>query len=234
VVLELEAVNNSETIEEVYERLEADGVVLRIDPSVRPSMLRGGTANVGEVAQFRQIENVIRLGHVERIDPDVITLQQGTVPTTPATLHIHCAAPGLSDKLPVPIWGDGTITLQPISRVSLSLSVALLGYVEASDRTNDEKNALCPPNPWPHTPFDFMRHLLLGMRTEASWQDRDLAQFMEASRLNLVGGLGDAPDQATVHELQGRFLTALFPAIEKLDLLAKQATPAEQARIFGY
>lgn len=232
VVLELEAVNASESIDEVYERLEADDVVLRIDRSVRPGMLRGGTASVGEVEQFRQIENVIRLGYVERIDPDVITLQQGTVPTTPRTLHIHCAAPGLSDKPPIAIWGDGTITLQPISRVSLSLSVALLGYIEASDRTNDEKNAMCPPNPWPQTPFDFMRHLLIGMRTEASWQDRELAQYLEASRLNLVGGLGDVPDHETVRALQGRFLTALFPAIEKLDVFAKQATPAEQARIY--
>ena len=33
-------------------------------------------------------------------------------------------------------------------------------------------------------------------------------------------------------ELQGRFLTALFPALARIDEWAEQATPAERARMF--
>jgi hypothetical protein len=232
VVLEIEAVAECDSVDAVYEQMEKYGVVLRIDPTVNPGMLRGGTASVGEVEQFRRIENVVRLGYVTRIDADTITLTSGSVPTSPRTLHVHCAAPGLSDKPPVPIFADGQITLQPISRVSLPLSVAVLGFVESSGRTSAEKNAMCPPNPWPQTPFDFLRHILLGMRTEAGWQDAELVDFVERSRLNLIGGLATAPDQERIKELQGRFLSAFFPALEKLDVFAKQATPAEQARIF--
>ena len=45
-------------------------------------------------------------------------------------------------------------------------------------------------------------------------------------------GIDGDPDEARVAELQGRFLTALFPALAKIDEWAAQATPAERARIF--
>lgn len=233
VVLELEAVAECDSIEQVYERLEERQVVMRIDPSIQPSMLKGATASLGEMGQLRRIENVVRRGHVARIDLDAITLEQGSIPTSPGHLHIHCASAGLSDNPPKPIFAEGTITLQPISRVSLPLSTGLIGFVEASGRTTTEKNRLCRPNPWPHTPFDFMRHLLTGMKTEMEWQGApDVVAWVDASRLNLVKHLDQDPDQAAVADLQGRFLTALFPALTKLDELASQATPAERARMF--
>jgi hypothetical protein len=233
VVLELEAVIECDSIEQVYERLEERHVVMRIDPSVQPSMLKGATASVGELDQLRRIENVVRLGHVARVDLDSITLEQGSIPTSPGHIHIHCASAGLSDNPPKTIFTDGTITLQPITRVSLSLSTALIGFVEASDRTTTEKNRLCPPNPWPHTPFDWTRHLLTGMKTEMEWQSApDVTAWVDASRLNLVKSLDQDPDKEAVADLQRRFVTALFPALAKLDELASQATPAERARMF--
>jgi len=233
VVLELEAVAECDSIEEVYERLEERQVVFRIDRSVQPSMLKGATASLGELEQLRRIDNVVRLGHVERIGRDEITLEQGSIPTSADHLHIHCASAGLSDNPPKVIFADDVITLQAITRISLPLSTALIGFVEASRRTTAEKNRLCVPNPWPHTPFDWARHLLTGMRTEAEWQRApDVLAWVEASRLNLVKGLDQDPDHAAVADLQGRFLTALFPALEKLDKLAALATPAERARMF--
>jgi hypothetical protein len=233
VVLELEAVAASDSIERVYERLEEQHVVMRIDASVQPGMLKGATASLGEMEQLRRIENVVRLGHVARIDLDAITLEHGSIPTSPGHLHIHCASAGLSDNPPTPIFADGTITLQPISRVSLPLAAGLIGLVAASGRTTAEKNRLCRPNPWPHTPFDFMRHLLTGMQTEMEWQSApEVVAWVDASRLNLVKHLTEHPDQAAVADLQGRFLTALFPALAKLEEFASHATPAERARIF--
>ncbi len=234
VVAELEAVAECGSIEQVYERLEEQQVALRIDRTVQPSMLKGATASLGEVDQLRRIENVVRLGHVERIDRDAILLQQGSIPTSPGHLHIHCASAGLSDNPPKPIFADDSVTLQPITRVSLSLSAGLIGLVEASTRTAAEKNRLCRPNPWPHTPFDFTRHLLTGMKTEMEWQSApDVVEWVETSRLNLVRGLDQDPDKATVADLQRRFLMALFPALAKLDELASRATPAERARMFN-
>ena len=58
------------------------------------------------------------------------------------------------------------------------------------------------------------------------------ARGWNASRLNLVGGLADHRDQDAVGALQGRFLAALFPALDKLERLAAHASDAERARIF--
>jgi len=233
VVLQLEAMVASESVEEVYERLEEDGVMLRTDRAVVPTMMKGGTASLRELEQLRRIGNVVRLGHVERIEPDQIVLEKGSIPTTPDHLHVHCAASGLSDNPPRAIFTDDTITLQLVTRVGLTLSGALQGFIESTGRTTEEKNALCPPTVMPHTPFDYLRVVLAGISTEMRWQEApELQEWVDRSRLNLLCGLGDNEDRAAVRELQGRFFDALFPALDKLQVFAAQATPRERARIF--
>jgi hypothetical protein len=179
------------------------------------------------------VEHVVRLGHVVGIEPDRIVLEHGSIPTTPDQLHVHCAASGLSDEPPRPIFGDDTITLQLVTRMSLTLSGALQGYLETSGRTVDEKNRLCPPTSWPHTPFDYLRVILAGISTEMGWQDApELQEYVDRSRLNLISGLGASEDAAGVRQLQERFFGALFPALDKLGAFAAQATPQERSRMF--
>jgi NAD(P)-binding Rossmann-like domain len=233
IVLQLEAMVASESVEEVYEHLEDDAVMLRTDRAVVPTMMKGGTASLGELEQLRRLENVVRLGHVQRIEPDQIVLEQGSVPTTPGHLHVHCAASGLSDNPPRAIFGVDAITLQLVTRVSLTLSGALQGFLETTGRTTEEKNRLCPPTVMPHTPFDYLRVVLAGIRTEMAWQDApDLQEWVDRSRLNLISGLGEHEDRESVRALRGRFFAALFPALDKLQVLAAQATPRERARMF--
>jgi hypothetical protein len=226
-------VAESDSVEEVFERLEEQGLMMRTDRSVSPGLMRGATINVGELEDLRRIENVVRLGYVERIERDEIVLQEGSLPTSPDHLHVHCASPGLGDQPPVPIFGDDTIILQVVTRISLPLSAAMTGFVESTDRTTAEKNAICRPNPWPQTPFGWLHAMLTGMRTEMAWQDADDVQaWVDRSRLNLMRGLDDDEDRATVQALQGRLLEALFPALAKIDQFAEQASPADQARIY--
>jgi len=233
VVTELEAFAECYSSDDAFARLEEEDLVFRIDESVEATTLRGATVSRGEVEQLRRVENVVRLGHVRRVDRDSITLEQGSIPTSAAHVHVHCAAAGLRDNPPRAIFTDDAITLQPITRVSLSLSSALIGFVEASGRPTTEKNALCRANAWFHTPFDWARHLLTGMKTEMEWQKApEVVEWVEESRLNILKGLTEQPDTATLAALQGRFLTALFPALERLDKLAESATPAERARIY--
>jgi NAD(P)-binding Rossmann-like domain len=233
VVLQLEAMVASRSVEEVYERLEADGVVVRTDPSVVPTMMKGATVSLRELEQLRRVEHVVRLGHIERIEVDEIILERGSVPTSPDHLHVHCAASGLSDNPPRPIFTDDTITLQLITRVSATLSGALQGFLEATGRTTEEKNRLCPPTVMPHTPFDYLRAVMAGISTEIGWQAApELQEWLDHSRLNLMSGLGEHDDPATVQELQGRFFTVLFPAFDQLQAFATSATPRERARMF--
>jgi hypothetical protein len=233
VVLQLEAMAACDSVDAVYEELEQHQVVLRTDRTVVPTMMKGGTVSLREFEQLCRIEDVVRLGHVERIARDEIVLEHGSIPTTPDRLHVHCAAPGLSDNPPRPIFTDDTITLQLVTRLGLTLSGALQGFLETTSRPTDEKNALCPPTAMPHTPFDYLRVILAGISTEMGWREApDLAAWLETSRLNLLHGLGEHDDPATVRDLQGRFFAALPPALERLDEFAAHATPREQARMF--
>jgi hypothetical protein len=233
IVRELEAAAAADSVPELFERLEADETAFRIDPTVEPAIVRGATASRGELEQLRRIENVVRLGHVRRIDADTITLDEATIPTSPDRLYVHCASGGLADGPPQLIFSDDEVTLQVITRVSLSLSAGLQGVVEASGRSTAEKNRLLVPNPWPQTPFDWIRHLLTGIRIEMGWQDApELQEWLDASRLNLMRGLEAQGSPAEVAELQGRFINAVFPALAQLDVFAAQATDAERARMF--
>jgi hypothetical protein len=234
IVQELEAFVESDTVDAAFERFEEHELVFRIDRAVTPRMFKGATASRGEVEQMRRVENVVRLGRVERVDKDEIVLERGTIPTSADHVHVHCATPGLTDNPPVAIFTDSQITLQPITRISLTLAAGLLGFVEASGRSAKEKNRLCPPNPWPQTPFDWARHLLIGMRTEAGWLgEPDLQAWFDASRLNLLRDIGQGTDPEQIGALQRRFLTAFGPAIARLDDYIADATPAERARIYN-
>jgi hypothetical protein len=234
IVQELEAIAECDTIDAAFERFEQHELVFRIDRSATPAIVRGATASRGELEQMRRIDNVVRLGYVERIDTHEVVLQQGSIPTSPDHVHVQCTSPGLRDSPPVAIFTDSQITLQPITRISLTLAAGLIGFVEASGRSTDEKNRLCPPNPWPQTPFDWVRHLLLGIQTEAAWLgEPDLQAWFDASRLNMLKDIAEEPDHDRVRALQGRFLTALGPALAQLDVYTADATPAERARIFA-
>ena len=233
VVHEVEALAASASIEEAYDRLAEAGVMLRLDPDVRPTMVRGATVSRAEVEGLRLIQDVVRLGHVRRIEADRILLEDGAIPTTPDHVHVHCAAPGLPLHPPQPIFRDDGITLQSVIRMSPTLSAALTGFVETTDRSTVEKNRLLPPNPYSDTGFDFLRAMLVSLRTELGWRDApDLQAWLDQSRLNVMRELPATAEPERLRELQGRFFTAVEPALTKLHELAADVTPAERERLF--
>jgi hypothetical protein len=233
VVHEVEALAASSSVEEAYDHLADARVMLRLDPDVRPTMVRGATVSEAEVEELRRIENVVRLGHVQRIETDRIVLEAGTIPTTPGHLHVHCAAPGLPLHPPRPIFTDDAITLQSVIRMHPTLSAALAGFVETTDRSTAEKNRLLPPNPYSDTGFDFLRAMLVSLNTEMSWRDApDLQAWLDQSRLNVMRELPATAEPERLRELQGRFFTSVEPALRKLHELAADVTPAERERLF--
>ena len=65
---QLEVVAQAQSVEQIVQGFEATGQLLRVDPDHWPTMFRGATTTRGEVELLRKITNVIRLGHVVRID----------------------------------------------------------------------------------------------------------------------------------------------------------------------
>jgi hypothetical protein len=230
-VRQLEAAMGAGSADEFCERGEAADVLLRVDPGVRPTMLKGAMTNRGELEQLRRIRRVVRLGHVERIERERLVLAQGEVPTSPAQLHVHCATPGLSLFPPQPIFGEGAITLQGVRLATPAFNSALVGYIESTDRSDGEKNSLCPANTYPDTPLDWLRGMLVSLQAGRRWAAQpDVATWLEGCRLNMMRGMREHAGEPAMQDALRRFNKAAGPALARIGELMAGATPAERAR----
>jgi hypothetical protein len=215
LALQIEALANAATPADLFERLSADGQLLRIDQNVLPSMYKAATMSVREVDALRRISDVVRLGRVRRVGPDRITLDGGSVPTTSRTLHVHCAAAGLNPAPAVPIFQEGRIVLQPIRSGLIPFNAAIVGYLEATRDDLTRKNQLCPPNRLPDTPSDWIRGTLIAMTADHGWaRDPSIAEWLERSRLNPSRGVRSRFTEPKVVDASKRFAASVRPALE--------------------
>jgi hypothetical protein len=218
LALDAEAGAQAVDVDDLFERLEASGRLVRIDPTRPATMYRGTMLSGHELAALRQIEDVVRLGHVRRIERDRIVLEQGETRTGPEVLHVDCTALGLRDAPATPIFQPGRIVLQQVRHNTPPFNAALLGFVEARRDDDAEKNKLCPPNPYPSAIHDWPRMMSRTWRTERRWLSApDLVAWLAESRLNLLRALPDHLGQPPVQAAVQRFLTYVGPAIQRLE-----------------
>jgi hypothetical protein len=156
------AAATAESLDDLFLRLEAAGVMLRIDPDITPTMAKTPTLATWELELLRTIEHVVRLGHIERVTRGEIVLAGGAVPLPPDSLVVHCAASGLQYPPLVPIWSPDKIRLQTIRAGFPCFNAALAGYVEATRDDDRERNHLCPPNTLPDSPTSWARMQVRG------------------------------------------------------------------------
>ena len=177
---------------------------------------------------MRQIEDVVRLGRVRRIEADRIVLEQGQVETGPDVLHVDCTALGLRDAPATPMFQPGRIVLQQVRQNSPCFNAALVGFVEAHRDDDVDKNRLCPPNPYASSIEDWPRQMSLTWATEYRWlSEPDLSAWVAQSRLNLLRALPDHAAEPSVQTSLQRYLTHVGPAIERLRQL-DGARPAQR------
>ena len=70
------AAADAESLDDLFLRLEAAGVMLRIDTGVVPTMAKTPTLGAWELDLLRTIENVVRLGHIKHVAADEIVLDR--------------------------------------------------------------------------------------------------------------------------------------------------------------
>jgi NAD(P)-binding Rossmann-like domain len=165
----VQAAAQAASADDLFFRLEEAGVMLRIDRSVTPTMAKTPTLAQWELDRLRTIEDVVRLGHIQHVEPSRLVLTEGEHAIAKDALIVHCAAAGLPFRPLVPIWADDAITLQPIRTGFPCFGAALAGYVEATVEDDDEKNRLCPPSPYSNTPSDWARMQVLGGRASIAF-----------------------------------------------------------------
>jgi hypothetical protein len=205
VGLQLQAMAEAQSVDDVFARLEAAGFFLRVDTGVAPTMCHGAIVGEAELALLRRVTDVVRLGHVRRIERDRIVLDHGTVPTDARALHVHCAARGLARPAPRPIFAPGRLTVQPLFWGFACLQFALLGVVEALVEGDDEKNRLCPPIAYWDRNVDYLVAYLAALTSErARAAHPALAAWARQTRLNPLGRIGEYREHPTVIEARER------------------------------
>ena len=181
----VQAAADARSPDDLFCRLEDAGVMLRIDPSVTPTMAKTPTLAQWELDRLRTIDDVVRLGHLQRAERGRLVFHAGEVTIADDALIVHCAASGLRYQPLVPIWGRTAITLQPIRAGFPCFGAALAGYVEATIEGQNEKNALCPPTPYSDTPTDWALMQVLGDRaTTAFSSNPDISAWVNTVPLN--------------------------------------------------
>jgi len=179
----LEAACEATSPDDLFLRMEDAGVMLRVDPRIKPSMAKTPTLAQWELERLRTIENVVRLGHVRQVEKGRLVCVGGEVSIDRDALVVHCAASGLRYQPNVPVWGLEAITLQSVATGPL-FGAALAGYVEATREDDTEKNRLCPPQAFPNTPADWPRMIIQGAQgSQALATEPDVKRWAHATSL---------------------------------------------------
>ena len=206
----------SDSIADLFLRLEQDGLLVRLTTDVEPTMYRCSTMTHAELEQLRRITNVTRLGRVQRIDATEIVLDEGTVPTTTNTVHIDCTADGLERRPAVPVFNGNRITLQTVRHCQQVFSAAFIAHCEVAYDTEDAKNDLCGVVPHPDSATDWIRSAYGNSLNSGRWNaDADLLAWLSGSRLDGFSS-AEPPSDNLVAVMLGA-LDHAEPALAKLE-----------------
>lgn len=202
---QLEAAAEATSLEDLFERLESRGQMLRIDRTVTPTIYRGATLSVREVDVLSAIKDVVRKGYVRRIENGKIVLDKGTIDAAPDDLFIDCTAKAFGRRPPVPVFDGKQITLQLVRAGRVSLSAAVIGHVEASEDNDTAKNDLCSPIPTPDVTADWPRDMLADIGVGQRWTaNKSLRTWIAEHRLAGAGfattGQAPGPETARIRD----------------------------------
>jgi hypothetical protein len=218
--IQIEAMAQARSVDELFAKLEAEGIFIRLDPSLEPTMFRGAIVSEAEMQLLRQITDVVRMGHVRSIERHEIVLEHGRIPTNDETVHVHCAARGLVRRPLRPIFEPGRVTIQPIFWGFACYQFATLGMIEAVIESDEEKNRLCQPIPYWEENDDYLSSFLatmVGNRLRASHPI--IAEWAQTSRLNPVAGVAGYRSDPRVVEASERIKRNGAAAVTNLQKL---------------
>jgi hypothetical protein len=191
-------------------------------------MFHGATLSAAERDQLRRITQVIRKGRVRRVGIDALVLDEGTVPTTRGDVHIDCTARGLGWAPPRPAFEGDRITPQPTRMGMLPFSAALIGFLETTERNDEEKNRLTRPNPIPRARnrLDWAWSMYLGAVNEATWgPEEDIQAWLRRSRVNIGRAVRDHLDEERMQAAVSGVARHMTGAIANLGRLLQDRQP---------
>ncbi len=219
---QLEAIAEASSVADLFARLEARELLLRIDTGVSPTTFRCAVVSQTELEQLRRIQDIVRLGHVRRIEPTQIVMDKGTLPADPDTLNVDCSAAAIVMPPALPVFEGDRINLLMVRTCQPLFSAAVIAYVESHVADPAEKNALCAVVPSPEKPIDWLRMWAVNLSNMGRWrQHAGLSAWLMQCRLNGIAvylrGVqpGDTARLALLQQLgaKGAAAAARMPAL---------------------
>lgn len=222
-----EAIAEARSVTDLFDRLEAAGYFLRLDPDVRPSMFHAATVSAAELDALRQIPNVVRLGHVTALEPGRMVLERGEVPSDADTLYIDCSASAIKNLDMKPVFEDGLITPQTVRPYQPAFSAAFVAHAEAAYNDDATRNEICRVVPLPNHDIDYLYFTAAMMRNQKRWsEDPALKAWLLENRLDgfskLVAGVRPGDEEklavlARIGAASGAAVTKLMQFIGELE-----------------
>lgn len=207
-------------------RLEACGLMCRIDPAVDGEVYRGATISRYELEVLRSIERVVRLGRVEAIEHDGIRFVGDEIDLPTGSIVVDCTAGGLSDAPARPIFAPGRVVVQFTTTGVAPWSAALLGFVASLDLPVEEKNRICRPLPRTGTLAGQLRIYADGFELENIRRGiPEIASWNAQCRLNPGRTIADHLDDPAVQAGMARMFEFAEPAVANLARLLGGSVP---------
>lgn len=224
------AAASAQSPDDLFLRLEAAGVMLRIDRAVTPTMAKTPTLATWELDLLRTVDNVVRLGHVRQVTRREIVLDHGSVALAADALVVHCAASGLQYPPLVPVWGPDRIRLQTIRVGFPCFCAALAGFVEATRDDDRERNRLCPPNTLPDDPVSWARMQVRGTLAARTYGAQpDIAAWANGCALNPSRIEPSQRDDPAVHAAAAHLAAHAERGLTRMAELADEPLPGDDA-----
>ena len=177
----LTAMAHARNAADLGQRLEHLGLLTRATDAQAPTHFLPHMISHKDARKLRQINGVIRKGHVHAISEIGMVLSHGAVPMPRRTLYLDCTWHGKRGRDAPDVFTPGRIDLSQIRLSHPSFSAALIGAIELSDLTGSQKNALCTPIRGSNLALCFLTSLL---NHHAWFYNRDIRRWLETCRLD--------------------------------------------------
>ena len=234
IARQFEAMAVASSPEDLFLRMEAAGVMVRIDPGITPSMFHYATISEGEIAQLARIERVVRGERVAKLTAAGMVMESGEmVGVESETLYIDCTATAVifeGDERTRPVFEEGLITLQAVFAPLVTYSAAIIARIEAGFKSVDEKNALATPVKLADTPYEWMGSVAQNMMNQNIWsQNPHMRKWVNQCRLNpAASAIGEVSfDEAGNAEIMNRIQASAIPAVMNMHKLMSAFRPGD-------
>jgi hypothetical protein len=225
-IAQFDAIIEASSVADLFTRLEARDVLLRIDPAVQPTAYHCAVVSKPELAQLQRITDIVRLGRVQAIEPARLVLAQGSLDADPDTLYVDCSASAIIAPPALPVFDGDRINLFMVRTCQPLFSAAVIAYVESHVADLAEKQALCQGVPVPLLPIDWLRMWLASLANGARWrQQAGLNAWLMKCRLNGIAVMtrGVSPDDSARMALLQEMGAKSGRAAAKLQVLLASA-----------